>query len=344
MIENQFEEVNTDSIIAPLISVIVPVYNTEIYLADCLGSIISQSYSNIEIIIVDDASTDNSSSIIEDFANRDKRIIAYRHAGNRGISIARNTGLSHAKGDYIGWCDSDDLMHPQFIEYMYSALKKNDADFVECQCTSDYEFKAGLFDNDPFADSRITVGDANDFLKRFATHELQTSLWSKLFKKELFDNFHFAEARLYEENYFYVHIVKHLNKVAYSSAQLYFYRKRNNSIMSTFRVRELREGLKITDLLYNLSNELTNEYQILFRQKTLKILLKYWQRIAGMHIPFTSKIKWLKVVNRHMDKTGVQATDTSFFTHKERLIFSRKDSVITFGLYYIFRKYIKRNI
>lgn len=328
----------------PLVSVIVPVYNTEIYLADCLNSIILQSYSNIEIIVVDDASTDNSLSIIEKFANIDRRITVYHHSVNCGISITRNTGLSHANGNYIAWCDSDDLMHPQFIEYMYSALKKNDVDFVECQCTSDYEFKVCLFANDPFADSRITIGDTNDFLKRFATHELQTSLWSKLFKKELFYNFHFAEARLYEEHYFYVHIVKHLNKAAYSSAQLYFYRKRGNSIMSTFKVRELREGLKITDLLYNLSNELTNEYQILFRQKTLKILLKYWQRIAGMQIPFKSKIKWLQVVNHRMVKTGVQATDTSFFTHKEHLIFSGKDSVIGFGLYYIFRKYIKRNI
>lgn len=332
------------SITTPLISVIVPVYNTELYLSECLNSIISQSYSNIEIIVVDDASTDASLSIVRDFANQDERIILYRHMINCGICKARNTGLRYAKGDYVAWCDSDDVLHPQFIEYLYSVLKKYGADFVECQYISNREFKPSQLANVVFEDFQVSVGDSKDFLKRFATHELQTSLWSKLFKRKLFDDFLFPVARLYEENYFYVYLFEHLNKAAYSSAQLYFYRQRDNSIMSTFKVRELKEGLKTTDLFYIFSNKLENKYKILFQQKTLKILLNYWQRIVGMKISFSSKIKWLKVVNHRMKKVGIKANDTSFFTYKERLIFTYNDNVTIFIFYYFFRKYIKRNI
>lgn len=114
--------------------------------------------------------------------------------------------------------------------------------------------------------------------------------------------------------------------------------------MSKFRVHELKEGLKIADLFFQFSNELKDVHKALFRKKILKILLSYWQKIAGMNTSFHDKLKWLKVVNRYMSKVSAETFDVTFFTHKESLIFRCHSSVLAFIAYYLFRKYIKRNV
>lgn len=326
----------------PLISIIVPVYNTERYLSECLNSIIKQTYQNIEIIIVDDASTDNSCRIIAEFQRQDNRIKCFRHEKNGGISIARNTGLKHSTGAYIAWCDSDDVLHPQFIEYLYSILIKEDADFVECQCVSDYEFSPSTF-HEQF-DTTVVVGDRIDFIQRYATHQLQTSLWSKLLKRELFDDFCFPAGRIYEENYFYAAINNRVNRAAYSSTTLYFYRKRMNSIMNTFRLQELKEGLKLIDLFMTIPKEYSDGIKSLFRQKSLRYLLGYWQRIAMMPTSIQNKIRYNKLVVHFMGKTGVTTNDISSFSRKERFIYKYRNNTLMFIAYLLFRKYIKRSI
>lgn len=326
----------------PLISIIVPVYNTERYLSECLNSIVHQTYTNIEIIIVDDASTDNSYKIIATFQRQDSRIKYIRHNINKGICQARNTGLVHCNGEYIAWCDSDDVLHLSFIEYLYTYLIMYDADFVECESISDFKYAPnllGLLDN-----SKVIVGDANDFLIRFATHKLQTSLWSKMFKKNLFDHFQFPMGRLYEENYFYTILYYRLNKAVYLSAPLYFYRKRLDSIMNTFRIRELKEGLMVVTLFINFANQLHGRAKKMFQQKALKILIRYWQRVVAINTTSVQKIKWIKLIVRFMRKTEVTPKDVTFFTHKEQFFFIIRNSSIFFFLYYFFRKYIKHNI
>lgn len=326
----------------PIISIIVPVYNTERYLSECLNSIIKQTYQNLEIVIVDDASTDNSCRIIAEFQRQDDRIKCFRHEKNGGISRTRNTGLKHSTGAYIAWCDSDDVLHPQYIEYLYSILIKEDADFVECQSVSDYEFSSSAF-HEQF-DATMVVGDRIDFLQRYATHQLQTSLWSKLLKRELFDDFCFPIGRIYEENYFYVAVHNRVNRAAYSSATLYFYRKRMNSIMNTFRLRELKEGLKLIDLFITFPKEYSDEIKLLFRQRSLRILLGYWQRIAMMPTSISNKIRYNKLVVRFMGKICVTSNDISSFTRKERFIYKYRNNTFIFIAYLLFRKYIKRSI
>lgn len=326
----------------PLISIIVPVYNTEQYLPECLNSIMAQTYKNIEVVIVDDASTDGCSKIITDYQQNDNRIKYFKHEENGGIAKARNTGLKHSMGTYVAWCDSDDILHPQFIEYLYTLLVKEDADFVECQCVSDYEFSPSAF-HEQF-DATVVVGDRMDFIQRYATHQLQTSLWSKLFKRELFDGFCFPVGRLYEENYFYIAAHDRISRAAYSPIALYFYRKRANSIMNTFRPRELKEGLKLIDLFILFPKGYPDEIRSLFRQKALRNLLGYWQRIAMMPTSISNKIKYNKLVVRFMEKTGVTTNDISSFTRKERFIYKHRDNTLMFIGYLLFRKYIKRSI
>ena len=326
----------------PIISIIVPVYNTERYLSECLNSIIAQTYQNIEIVIVDDASTDNSCRIITEFQRRDDRIKCFRHEKNGGISKARNTGLKHSTGTYIAWCDSDDVLHPQYIEYLYTILIDEDADFVECQCVSDYEFSPSVF-HEHF-DTTVVVGDRIDFIQRYATHQLQTSLWSKLQKRELFDGFCFPLGRIYEENYFYAAVHTRINRAAYSSATLYFCRKRMNSIMNTFRLRELKEGLKLIDLFITFPKGYADEIKSLFRQRSLRNLLGYWQRIAMMPTSISNKMRYNKLVVRFIGKLGITTNDISSFTRKERFIYKHRNNTLMFIAYLLFRKYIKRSI
>lgn len=323
----------------PIISIIVPVYNTEQYLTECLNSITCQSYKELEIVVVDDASTDGSNRIIAKFQQKDNRIKYFRHKKNGGICKARNTGLEHATGKYIAWCDSDDVLHPQFIEYLHQILTREDADFVECQSVSDYIFNEN-FTPIWFGEPVIT-GDTTDFLRRFATHELQTSLWSKLFRRELFNGFSFPEGRIYEEFYFYAAVHNRINKASYSPLPLYFYRKRANSIMNTFRPKELKECLQVINLFLTFPNNESEEIKALFRQKALKSLNLYWQRVAMMDVSLSKKIRYHKLVVRFMNKTGATFNDIVSLSPKQQLIYKHRNNILLFFAYTIFRKYVK---
>lgn len=114
------------------ISIIIPVYNTEKYLSRCFDSIILQTYKDIEIIIINDGSTDNSLSIIRDYEKKDNRIIVIDKE-NEGVSSARNMGIEQATGEYIMFCDSDDSVHPQWCEYMLEQIKRYPADLISCR-------------------------------------------------------------------------------------------------------------------------------------------------------------------------------------------------------------------
>ena len=111
-----------------MISVIVPIYNVEEYLPTCIESILNQTYKDLEILLIDDGSTDNSGKICDEYAKQDKRCIVI-HQQNKGVSATRNTGLNYATGKYISFVDGDDYIHPQMIEILYNEIRKGDFDF-----------------------------------------------------------------------------------------------------------------------------------------------------------------------------------------------------------------------
>ena len=131
----------------PLISIIIPVYNVSGYLVRALTSIVNQTLQNIEILCVDDCSTDNSLKILEDFSKKDTRIKIFKHDKNLGVSCTRNTALKHAKADYLMFLDPDDYVASKFCEKMYEAITKNDLDLVVCgvnvEIASDMTYNRG---------------------------------------------------------------------------------------------------------------------------------------------------------------------------------------------------------
>ena len=137
-----------------LISVIIPVYDMEKYISQCLTSVINQSYKNLEIIVVNDGSKDRSSEIAKEYAQKDKRVRVYDYE-NAGVSVARNRGLELAKGEYISFVDSDDWLHPEFYKILADALETNNADIGEI--VMDVRFPAGIIFEDNYASGMYII-------------------------------------------------------------------------------------------------------------------------------------------------------------------------------------------
>ena len=214
-----------------LVSVIVPVYNVEKFLPNCIESIIGQTYSNFELILVDDGSPDSSGSICDKYAESNSKIRVV-HQNNAGLSAARNAGIEIAKGDYLTFVDSDDFVLPHFLEVLVKGCEDNQADLSVCAYTRCF-----------FNDSVKSIPEkdviesyecfSNDKMKVFlTTKKIRTSAWGKMYKKFLFDNLRFPIGK-YNEDEFTTYLTIHLaNKIVVSDYKGYVYRFNDNSIMN----------------------------------------------------------------------------------------------------------------
>ena len=213
------------------ISVIVPVYNVMNYLKQCLDSIIQQTYTNLEIILVDDGSTDQSGSICDAYKEKDSRITVI-HKKNGGLSDARNTGLNICKGDYISFVDSDDYLSPYFYEILMGVAEKKNCDIVALKGGTSFwdgeEIPALAKDNDEFA---VRYLNSNDVLERMLYQEIATGAPFKLYKKEVFDNIRFPVGYLYEDVATTYKPFFNAKECAIVEADIYAYRKRRDSII-----------------------------------------------------------------------------------------------------------------
>lgn len=229
-----------------LISIVVPIYNTQDYLKECIESIINQTYKNLEIILVDDGSTDNSGKICDEFAENDNRIKAY-HKKNGGFSDTRNYGISKATGKFIEFVDSDDMMSPKMVEILYDKITKSDADIALC---SHFVLKGSKYKQDATDGKTINYTNMNDVVinsqnddiiytgleatKEFLLDDkIRAYVWNKMFKRSLFDEIRFDVGRVYEDQLITPKLFLKAKKVVYSDIPLYFYRQREGSFMQS---------------------------------------------------------------------------------------------------------------
>lgn len=204
-----------------LISVIVPVYKVEKYLSRCIDSIIAQTYNNLEIILIDDGSPDRSGRICDDYARKDHRIRVF-HKPNGGVSSARNLGLKEAKGEYIGFVDSDDYIAPQMYEVLFNNLVNNNADLSVCGYKK--EIDKGIFE--PYYNKRLNcVFLRNEMLKNLLSNKYYTcSCWNVLFKKYLLSDLFFDEKRKHNEDLLFLYeVMKKCNNLFFTSDAYYYY-------------------------------------------------------------------------------------------------------------------------
>lgn len=207
-----------------LISVIIPVYNVEKYLVHCLESVIGQTYKNLQIILVDDGSTDHSPAICDEYAKKDGRIEVI-HQKNGGLPAARNCGLKYARGEYIGFVDSDDWIHLDMYKHLAEILEKYNADMstVECYKT---DGDIGIEKQDSI---NIKVLSQKEYAKTFfkiGEQKIVYYVWNRLYKKEILEKNHFEERFTIGEDVVATYkILLKVKQVAVSNQNMYFYRQ-----------------------------------------------------------------------------------------------------------------------
>lgn len=225
----------------PLISVIVPIYNAEVYLERCISSIVNQSYENLEILLINDCSTDRSRSICEDWSKKDARIL-YMEKKNSGVSATRNAGLKIAKGEYVVFVDSDDYMLPHMCRTFYQKFTENKADCVVCSilepnnnvwgCSSDIDY---------------TSLDAlkKDYVVLQQT-ELLSPCWNKIYKKSLIKSYFPEDMSFGEDLVFCLDYLKQCKQISFIHDTLIFHEKENeNSLVRKVDLKRLLDIEKI---------------------------------------------------------------------------------------------------
>lgn len=218
-----------------LVSVIVPIYNVEKYLDKCIYSIINQTYKNIEIILVDDGSKDNSGIIANEWGKKDKRVKVY-HKVNGGLSDARNYGIERANGDYISFIDSDDYIDKNYLFFLYECMDKYKSDISICGRYAVYENGVKKCKYKESFEKKYDFVSAMREMNRFYYFDM--SACAKLYKIELFKNIRFPKGKLSEDYFVMYKIFKEAKSISYTSKPLYFYLQRQNSISNNKKINE----------------------------------------------------------------------------------------------------------
>ena len=229
-----------------LISIVIPVYNDVKFLEKCVNSIMEQSYKNLEIIFVDDESTDGSSKLLDCFALRDERITVI-HKKNAGVSAARNDGIEKASGKYICFSDADDILSKDYVQYLYDLLVRNDADIsLTRSMFSNYDTTQVTSKNE-----RIISG--NEATIQILSYRIPIGVYCKLFKADVLrrKSIRFRENLFIGEGFnFNVDAFQRVSKVAISDKKIYYYRRNNSTSATTsFSAEKSINGLKAIDVI-----------------------------------------------------------------------------------------------
>lgn len=255
-----------------LLSVIIPIYNVQEYLYECLESLTRQISADIEFICINDGSNDNSGNICEEYARRDTRFKVY-HKKNEGVSIARNFGLKKSKGKYIAWVDPDDYISNDWFISIEPLLKDN-IDFIFFDyylINNDKQMKVAYGDKSAFIDKNIFIKDI------CLEKKIKNQLWQKIYKKDLMNNIFFPEDVNFMEDYAVLHkIVLRTKNIFYLAKKLYFYRIRNEGLSSKINIQNFYKGYLIAKSRYNdlLKNDI-NISKLMYLLKLLWVSMSY---------------------------------------------------------------------
>ena len=218
-----------------MVSVIIPVYNVQDYLARCVDSVLTQTYSDLEIILVDDGSIDISGDMCDEYALKDSRLKVI-HKENGGLSEARNAGLERARGTYVTFIDADDYVHPQFVELLVKTAHSTGAQIAACtwQELNDGDKPRRVKSKNPRCRTYTQEEAINSV---FYQRRLNHSACSRIFETSLFRDLRFPEGALYEDLAIIYPLLRKVEKVALLKAPMYYYMHRPGSIITTMTLR-----------------------------------------------------------------------------------------------------------
>lgn len=214
----------------PTISIIVPVYNTALYLSKCLNSIAAQTFTDFEVLMIDDGSTDGSGEICDQYSQSDSRFIAI-HQSNQGVSASRNNGLKQARGNYIAFVDSDDYVHPQMLELLYKAIRQGEYDlsvarYLSVNVGTEIEIQRII----EFHSQELSAEDILCKLFGKSGEDIQyIVVWNKLYDRRLLANICFSALKVSEDLLFNVEVFSKVRQAIEVDSRLYYYTQRNTS-------------------------------------------------------------------------------------------------------------------
>lgn len=285
----------------PKISIIVPVYKVEPYLHICVDSILAQTFTDIELILVDDGSPDNCGDICDEYAQKDQRVRVL-HKKNGGLSDARNAGLDVATGDYIGFVDSDDWIEPDMFELLYNMCIENDCEIANC--TSIIHYKNKTVTN---GSHQLIIHDKKQAMKAMLQGILYDEVvWTKIIKKDLLNDIRFKTGITYEDTAFTYKVIHECKRICCIGAPKYHYIKRENSTMD-LAIKNIRiDSVLIYDEMYKFIESNYPELRNLVALKLANSALTVLNLIAAKQNWQEYKVEYYKVakiLNRYFNKT-----------------------------------------
>ncbi len=292
------------------VSVLIPVYNVDKYLAECMDSVVGQTYRQLEIIVIDDGSTDRSGQIADEYAKTDSRIKVI-HQQNGGLSVARNTGLAVATGEFIAMIDSDDWVAPNWIETQMETIKRWNADVAVCGAEMVYQ-NSRQHDDLTLVRNFITEYDDKKKLTLMQgewSHSAfaQGHIWKKLIRRECIVDHQLtfiSDRRYCEDELFIQQVYQHTNRVAFNDKTIYFYRMRGTSLVSAskavFRWLKARVLMHETHLINDTDLLETNMKAVgMMKHINPKDLLPWESEL------FYQTIAWCRRHIEDLDKTNL---------------------------------------
>ena len=216
-----------------MISVIIPVFGVEAYLPDCIDSIVNQTYSNLEIILIDDESPDQCGRICDEYAEKDSRIRVI-HQKNGGAASARNAGLRIATGEYLAFVDSDDYLEPDAYAFMLGKMTEAGADVIQCSFRDVYRGKI----EDRIMLAQPKVFTAEEYLRRYTEDWTCGLLWDKLYKRRLFDDVFFEEGHKIDDEFFTYQGIMRAGLILHRPEVVYNYRQRASAVTQRKDVKQ----------------------------------------------------------------------------------------------------------
>lgn len=307
---------------------IIPIYKVEKYLCECIDSVINQTHTDLQIILVDDGSPDLCGKICDDYSMRDNRIHVI-HKQNGGLSDARNAGIKQAKGEFIYYLDSDDYIELNTIEILLDEQRKTNADIV----ISNYYYTYTDYENiaKSFYKEKIIL-DNYDAMKSLVSGKLQTFAWGKLIRTDLAKKYLFPKGKLFEDHYWTHYLFGDAECICYITNTLVHYRQRNNSISYIYDLKRL----DVLDGWIDRKEYLEKYYPDLIEECMEQYSEKYigiaWQILTRM-----KKKKKIGFQKMRLLNNSFQLQNFTFHS-KRRLICMLDKSIFLYGIWAVFYK------
>ena len=293
----------------PAISVIVPVYKVEEYVKPCINSILAQSFTDFELILVDDGSPDQCGVICDSFAEKDSRIIVI-HKENGGLSDARNKGIDIAKGEYLTFIDSDDLIHRDYLKTLYTLITDNNADISACRFENFFDDQSIYKDKGFTSGSDLFICDGKTACLSYynMTGSIDIMAWGKLYRSSLFSDLRFPYGRINEDEGTVPLALYKAHKYVGTDRKLYFYRFRSDSIMNRPFTSKRFDGVACTQICIDYFTD--NKEDHLVKKASdyrdiinSKLIIEAISKNAKKQIPKqyqSGELKALKILRTHL--------------------------------------------